>query len=103
MVILELIYFNIGNDKGYQHHQTLQQVQYYQDVPHHKQSLKCRLISDQHSENSSTMDDAQSIEGKTHTKCNITLKYFPRGRFSFRDFICRNISAKKIYKLLYLD
>ena len=49
-----------------------QQVQYFQhDTPQQKQSLKTRLISDRHSEDSSAIDDGQSIEGKICTKIKI--------------------------------
>ena len=56
-----------GKNEGTQHQQQKiqqQQVQYYQEVTPSKQSLKCRLISDDYSETSNAMDDAQSNEGK---------------------------------------
>ena len=48
------------------HQQKLPQAQYHQEVTPSKQSMKCRLISDDYSENSTAMDDAQSLEGKHH-------------------------------------
>ena len=61
--------------KGGQHHQQKpiqQQVQYHQEVTPSKQSMKRRLISDDYSETSNAMDDAQSIEGKKCCKLIVT-------------------------------
>ena len=67
MIFSIYILFCSTKNEGAQHHQQKpiqQQIQYHQEVTPSKQSLKCRLISDDYSETSNAMDDAQSIEGK---------------------------------------
>ena len=66
--------YNVNLDEEVQQHL----VQYFQhDTPQQKQSLKTRLISDRHSEDSNAIDDAPSIEGKICTKVKIaSLKFY---------------------------